>query len=79
MAFRFSPPALSVNRPMAKEPLPLVGIIMGSKSDWETMSQAADVLAAIRHPPRMPGRLGPPHARLAARYARRPRGAGWRC
>ena len=27
------------------EPAPLVGIIMGSKSDWETMRHAADVLA----------------------------------
>jgi 5-(carboxyamino)imidazole ribonucleotide mutase len=29
---------------MAKEMSPLVGIIMGSKSDWETMSEAAAVL-----------------------------------
>jgi 5-(carboxyamino)imidazole ribonucleotide mutase len=27
------------------ETRPLVGIIMGSKSDWETMSQAADILS----------------------------------
>src|SRR4249920_707820 len=27
------------------EPSPLVGIIMGSKSDWETMRHAADMLA----------------------------------
>src|SRR3954470_24251152 len=27
------------------EPAPLVGIIMGSKSDWETMRHAADMLA----------------------------------
>jgi len=26
-------------------PAPLVGVIMGSKSDWETMSQAAAILA----------------------------------
>jgi 5-(carboxyamino)imidazole ribonucleotide mutase len=26
------------------EPTPLVGVIMGSKSDWETMHHAADVL-----------------------------------
>src|SRR5258705_10894761 len=25
-------------------PAPLVGIIMGSKSDWDTMRQAADIL-----------------------------------
>jgi 5-(carboxyamino)imidazole ribonucleotide mutase len=30
---------------------PLVGVIMGSKSDWDTMKQAADVLTAfgVRH------------------------------
>jgi 5-(carboxyamino)imidazole ribonucleotide mutase len=26
---------------------PLVGIIMGSKSDWETMTHAADTLDAL--------------------------------
>lgn len=29
---------------------PLVGIIMGSRSDWETMSNAADMLAALGVP-----------------------------
>ena len=29
---------------MADQSAPLVGIMMGSKSDWETMKQAADVL-----------------------------------
>lgn len=29
---------------------PLVGIIMGSKSDWETMSHAAEVLEALEVP-----------------------------
>lgn len=29
---------------------PLVGIIMGSRSDWETMSNAADVLTALGVP-----------------------------
>ncbi len=33
---------------MASEPL--VGIIMGSKSDWETMSHAVDVLEALDVP-----------------------------
>ena len=31
-------------------PAPLVGIIMGSKSDWETMRQAADMLAKFGVP-----------------------------
>ena len=29
---------------MAENPAPLVGVIMGSRSDWETMRTAADVL-----------------------------------
>jgi 5-(carboxyamino)imidazole ribonucleotide mutase len=29
---------------------PLVGLVMGSKSDWETMRHAADVLAALGIP-----------------------------
>ncbi len=29
---------------------PLVGVIMGSKSDWETMSHAAATLAALNIP-----------------------------
>src|SRR5262245_2830039 len=32
------------------ESAPLVGVIMGSKSDWETMRQAADVLAQFGVP-----------------------------
>ncbi len=30
---------------MSEEPAPLVGVIMGSRSDWETMQAAADVLS----------------------------------
>jgi len=29
---------------------PLVGIIMGSKSDWDTMSHAADILSSLEVP-----------------------------
>lgn len=32
------------------EKKPLVGIIMGSKSDWETLSQAAEALASLNIP-----------------------------
>ena len=32
------------------QPKPLVGVIMGSSSDWETMKQAADTLAALGVP-----------------------------
>ena len=31
-------------------PQPLVGVIMGSKSDWETMQRTCDVLAALGIP-----------------------------
>ena len=31
-------------------PAPLVGIVMGSRSDWETMQHAADRLAALGVP-----------------------------
>jgi phosphoribosylcarboxyaminoimidazole (NCAIR) mutase len=29
---------------------PLVGLIMGSKSDWETMAHAAQTQAVLDHP-----------------------------
>jgi 5-(carboxyamino)imidazole ribonucleotide mutase len=35
---------------MAENETPWVGIIMGSKSDWETMRQAADVLSEFEVP-----------------------------
>ena len=31
-------------------PAPSVGLIMGSKSDWETLSLAAETLDALRVP-----------------------------
>jgi 5-(carboxyamino)imidazole ribonucleotide mutase len=36
--------------PKSPQPKPLVGVIMGSSSDWETMKQAADTLAALGVP-----------------------------
>lgn len=45
-----SGPALRTFGPMARKPRPLVGIIMGSQSDWETMVHAADLLRALRVP-----------------------------
>lgn len=35
---------------MNAQPAPLVGIIMGSKSDWDTMRHAADTLAQFNVP-----------------------------
>ncbi len=36
--------AAQYGKAMAKEPRPLVGIIMGSKSDWETLTHAHEML-----------------------------------
>ena len=55
---------------------PLVGVIMGSRSDWETMRHAADTLDRARRAARGARGVGPPHAapalrvRLTARAAR---------
>ena len=46
---------------------PLVGVIMGSRSDWETMPHAADTLEALGVPLRGARRLRAPHARPALR------------
>src|SRR5580704_13450441 len=73
---RLSPPALSVNRSMAKEPSPLVGIIMGSKSDWETMTEAAAVLErfGVAHECRVVSAHRTPDA--MAEYAKSAEGRG---
>ena len=49
---------------------PLIGIVMGSQSDWETMRAAAEVLDALGVRARGPHRLGAPHARPAVRLCR---------
>ncbi len=42
---------MAQKKPGARAPqAPLIGIIMGSRSDWETMQHAADTLAALRIP-----------------------------
>ncbi len=43
---------------------PQVGLIMGSKSDWDTMKAAAEVLDAlgVRTKPRSSPRTAPPSA-----------------
>ena len=35
---------------MGRDDAPLVGVIMGSQSDWETLRHAADTLAALQLP-----------------------------
>ena len=55
---------------------PLVGVVMGSKSDWETMRHACEVLDRAGHPPRVEGGLGAPDAGSAVPL--RPRGRGSR-
>ena len=44
-----------------------VAIIMGSQSDWPTMTHAATTLDAARRRPRSADRVGAPHARPALR------------
>ena len=41
---------LRINMPDPQSPAPLVGVIMGSKSDWETMRHAADILTEFAVP-----------------------------
>lgn len=59
-----------------KKPKPLVGIIMGSKSDWPTMEKAADLLAQldIPHEKRVVSAHRTPD--LLASYAKAARGRG---
>jgi len=40
----------ALNRPAKRAKAPLVGIIMGSKSDWETMRHTADLLGDLGVP-----------------------------
>ena len=39
-----------MNRPDHNDANPLVGIIMGSTSDWETMEHASNILAGLKVP-----------------------------
>ena len=43
------PPTPSIHRGMTDRP-PLVGVVMGSRSDWETMKNAVDTLSALEVP-----------------------------
>ena len=49
---------------------PLVGVIMGSKSDWETMRHAAETLEKLGVPFEVAHRVGPSHAGPALRVRR---------
>lgn len=62
--------------PSSPTPAPLVGIIMGSKSDWPTMRGAADVLTAlgIPHEARIVSAHRTPD--LLAQYAKSARSRG---
>ena len=55
---------------------PLVGVVMGSRSDWETMRHASEILAELGIPHEAQGRLGAPDARAALPLRPRGRGAG---
>ena len=41
---------------------PLVGIIMGSQSDWDTMRKTDEILTQFGVPHECEGRVGAPHA-----------------
>ena len=41
---------------------PVVGIIMGSQSDWATLQHAAETLKQLAVPHETPHRLGASHA-----------------
>ena len=58
---------------------PQVGIIMGSKSDWETMRHAAETLEQLASSmrPRSSPRTGPPSAFTNMRIQPRSAGSGW--
>ncbi|MEZ6068610.1 MAG: 5-(carboxyamino)imidazole ribonucleotide mutase [Planctomycetaceae bacterium] len=51
---------------MSEQRTPIVGVVMGSRSDWETMQEAADIL----------DEFGVPHERLVVSAHRTPR---WMC
>ena len=57
---------------------PLVGVVMGSRSDWETLRHAADVLTelGIPHEARVVSAHRTPIGSTAT--AARPRGGAWR-
>jgi len=58
---------------------PLVGIVMGSASDWEVMREAAKQLTDLRCL-RNQGAVGPPHARTRSKpWVKRLAAAGARC
>ena len=81
------PPSHQLSDPMAKvparrrppaTPAPLVGIVMGSQSDWETMRHTAETLEALDIP--FETRIVSAHRtpdRLAS-YAKKARGRGLR-
>ena len=56
-----------MTRPLHSSDAPLVGVVMGSDSDWRVMSDASQVLTEFGIAARGRGRLGPPHARQADR------------
>lgn len=50
LEFRGTMPSMAKRPSTSPSPKPLVGVIMGSKSDWETMKHASEVLEALGVP-----------------------------
>ena len=61
---------------MAKAETPVVGIIMGSQSDWETMKEAALILETLNVPHENPDRVRAPDAYADGRPCRDGAGPG---
>ena len=57
---------------------PLVGVVMGSKSDYEVLSAAVEILRALEIPHEAQGRERASHARLLFKYAETARERGLR-
>ena len=64
-------PSFILETEMRPDDPPLVSVIMGSKSDWETLRHADEMLDPVRRAPRVPRRLRPPHARSGWPSSRR--------
>lgn len=50
MAAKKAPPARATSKPTAKPEQAVVGVIMGSRSDWPTMEKAAQLLEELKIP-----------------------------
>ena len=83
MLRHFTAGQMTAQAPSPDPAAPLVGVIMGSQSDWATMRGAADMLDALGVPIGRGGRRGAPfraahrlHREMVARHGRLTRAQG---